>query len=623
MCSINGIYNHSKLKNPYSQIQAMNIKSSHRGPDNSDIYQDPDVILGHNRLSIIDLSKLANQPFISNDKEIVLVFNGEIYNYLELKKKLVNYSFRTSSDTEVLIAAYLEWNLDFVNHLDGMFSFALWDKRTRLFMLGRDKLGIKPLYYSDKNNSIAFSSEIRSLLECELVNRKLNISALHDYLQYSTVHAPNTLVKDVKMLLPGNILIIKDDEYRTYKYWELGSNLNKIEFDKDLANSKIKELFSKAVNKRTMSDVPFGAFLSGGIDSSAIVASASKTCNKQINTFTVTFDNSDYNEAKYAKIIGDKYNTNHTEINLNPEDLLKELPDFLAAVDHPSADGPNTFVVSKAVKKSGVKMVLSGLGGDEIFAGYDIFKRAYNLLDKKWLFSFPPGLRSNLGSLMKLISPTTSVEKIAETINQKRLELPYYYHISRRQLSNKTIAKLLPNYNKQLAFPLEFALDQFENSNIKKLPFLSKVSFLEINTYLQNTLLRDTDQMSMANSLEVRVPFLDIELLEYVISVSDKLKYPHTPKKLFTDSMGDLIPNEIINRKKMGFVLPWDLWMRNELKDFNQSKLNYLCNSGIFNKTAVNDLWKRFMNKDKRVSWSSIWSLVVLSSWIEENEISI
>ena len=445
MCAINGIYQFRHFDDPRGLVLKMNEVSGHRGPDYSDIYTDDDVVLGHNRLSIIDLDAKANQPFISNDNSIVLVFNGEIYNYQSLKAQIKDYTFRTNSDSEVLMAAYIQWGMGFVNHLNGMFAFAIWDKRKKNFILGRDRLGIKPLYYAELNGSLVFASEIRSILNTNILDNKIDRYSLVDYVNYSTVHGPNTIIEGIKSLLPGNLLIVNENEATISKYWDVRKAIKKIEIPGDVSSvhSKIRDSFINAVQARLVADVPIGAFLSGGIDSSLIVAAASNVSIGKINTFSVTFDEQEFNEGEYARLVAKQYNTDHHEINLKASDFLHELPDALSAMDHPSGDGPNSFVVSKAAKDNGITVALSGLGGDELFAGYDIFKRAYGLLEKKWLFSFPPEIRKFFGWGLKMLKPSISSDKIAEIITQKYLELPYYYHINRKCFSEKSVRKLI------------------------------------------------------------------------------------------------------------------------------------------------------------------------------------
>lgn len=620
MCGINGIYNHLSLNDSKSQVVKMNLLSSHRGPDNSGIYEDADLVLGHVRLSIIDLDARSNQPFISQNQQIVLSFNGEIYNFQALKKELEEYPFSTHSDTEVIVAAYLKWGIKFLDKLDGMFAFALWDRSAKQLILARDKMGIKPLYYFEKNNSLVFSSEIRSLLSCAIVERKLNANALQDYLQYSTVHGPDTIVEGVKLLPAGHYYIVKEDELSLHSYWDIRSKYNFQSTSKPIEEIQkdIGGLFNKSVQKRLVSDVSYGAFLSGGIDSSAVVAAASNFSDFPVKTFCVSFENQKFDESRYAQLISDLYSTDHMEIKLSPNDFLKDIPNALLAMDHPSGDGPNSYVVAKAAKAAGVTMALSGLGGDELFAGYDIFHRAFNLLDKKWLFSFPPGVRKFIGILIRAVKPAVSSDKIAEIINQKYLELTYFYPFYRSLFTERDLMKLISFTHLNQAFPFSFAKNHLENL---KMPFLSKVSYLEMNTYMQHVLLRDADQMSMANSLEVRVPMLDSQLVEYVFGVHDRHKLGDTPKQLLVKSLGNLLPSEIVNRPKMGFVLPWEQWMRNELKDFSFSQIEFLKQIDLLNKKEIDVIFNKFQNQDSRVSWAKVWSLVVLSNWLKQNKI--
>ncbi|MBG15169.1 MAG: asparagine synthase (glutamine-hydrolyzing) [Crocinitomicaceae bacterium] len=623
MCGINGIYNHLNLNDPSRQVLNMNSLSSHRGPDHTDIYIDQDVVLGHNRLSIIDLDKRSHQPFICSDKKVILSFNGEIYNFQELKSQLKHYHFITNSDTEVVVAAYKKWGIHFLTKLDGMFAMALWDIEHKKLFLARDTMGIKPLYYYQNNNSVAFSSEIRSLFECDLVPRKLNHGALHDYLNYSTVHSPHTIIDGVFMLKAGCFLQIDENNFSISSYWDIRDSFKK-KLSSENIHESIKTLFLDSVRKRLISDVPFGAFLSGGVDSSAVVAAAARSSSKPVKTFCVSFDDKAYDESNYAKIVADLYQTDHYEIKLTPNEFLKDLPSALQAMDHPSGDGPNSYIVSKAAKSTGVSMVLSGLGGDELFAGYDIFTNALSLIDKKWLFSFPPGVRKFIGLLLMLVKPSISSNKIAEVITQKYLELTYFYPIYRKLFTDKDLNRLISIKVNSLSGPFKIGVNDLSYGETGyDLPFLSKVSYLEMKTYMQNTLLRDADQMSMAHSLELRVPMLDQKLVEFVYGVSDSYKLGALPKELLVNSLGDMLPKTIVNRPKMGFLLPWEGWMRKELRDFNIGALSVLKETSIFNNTEIDEIWNKFMRNDSRVSWSKVWSLVVLGNWLQENKIEI
>ena len=624
MCGINGIYNIRKLDQPELLIANMNLTSKHRGPDFSGVHLDENVALGHNRLSIIDLQEASNQPFHSKDGNLTLVFNGEIYNYLEIKKILKDYDFVTNSDTEVVLAAYEKWGSSCVNHFNGMFAFAIWDKKNSSLFIARDRLGIKPLYYYDNFEQFAFSSEVRSLLTLPFIEKKINEDALVDYLRYATVHAPRTIINGVQCLMPGHYLELNEDGIKITQYWNINLHHSSESYNQtyDQVKARTKDLFFQSVERRLVADVPFGAFLSGGIDSSAVVAAMSEVSTKKVKTFAITFDEAEFSEAKYAQKIADKYDTEHHEIRLKPEDFLKDLPNAISSIDHPSMDGPNSYVVSKATKDAGVTMALSGLGGDELFGGYDIFKRAHSLLDKKWMMSFPLLLRKSLGGTLKIVKPGISSDKIAKTITSKYLELPYYYPVNREVMDDEAIHKLLTFHD----YPENTVHEILEHgigvgTAGAKVPFLSRVSFAEINTYMQNVLLRDTDQMSMAHALEVRVPFLDHQLVEYVYGIRDDFKYPTTPKKLLVESLGELLPSEIVNRPKMGFTFPWEHWMKNELKSYCKEGLDQLKKLNYFEERALDNIWVNFLNGSKKTTWSRVWHLVVLGHWLSANKI--
>ena len=425
MCGINGILGIADSGLAKQKVQAMNIAMKHRGPDDEGFFVNGDVALGHRRLSIIDLSAAGHQPMASFDGRFQIVYNGELYNFKELKFELQRvvsgskesaYFFQTNTDTEVIIAAYARWGEDCVNHFNGMYAFAIWDTLKKELFIARDRLGIKPLYYIYTNNTLAFSSEMRSLLASDLIPKKLDENGLVDFLRYQTVHAPNTIVKGVKMLMPGHYMKSNNGKITIHSYWNLKKNINHASDGKSYAEvcKDVNHLLTKAVERRLIADVPFGAFLSGGIDSSAIVGLMSKVSTEKVKTFSVTFDESEFSESKYAQLIAKKFNTDHHEIILKPKDFLTELPNALKAMDHPSGDGPNTYIVSKATKEAGITMALSGLGGDELFAGYDVFKRSLELNKKAWLNVVPKFVRGAGGTLLTKAKPGVASEKIAE-----------------------------------------------------------------------------------------------------------------------------------------------------------------------------------------------------------------
>jgi asparagine synthase (glutamine-hydrolysing) len=621
MCGINGVYNYQSLTDIENKVKQMNSLTKHRGPDFTDVYLDSTVCLGHNRLAIIDLDSKSNQPFISNDENLVLVYNGEIYNFLELKKQLSkSYKFKTESDTEIIIAAYLQWGISMVAKFNGMFSFALWDKKNEQFFLCRDRLGIKPLYYSEYQESIIFSSSLNAINQYYLTKTSINKDDFVDFLRFGTVHSPNTFLNEIKSLERASYLIASSEETKIVEYWNFFNNSSLINTEQD-PHKKINKLLLDSVDKRMMSDVPFGVFLSGGIDSSILVAAASKVSTKKINTFSIVFKEKSFDERKYSRMMASKYKTNHFELELNPEDILHQIEEPFKFMDHPSVDGINTFFISKQVHEKGYKMAISGAGADELFSGYPVFKNSLELSNKKWLFSFPPQIRRLASKLLYLYKPNLQSEKMGEILNLKLLELSNFYPIFRKIFSDSSIMNLSnQSFNLKSPYSFLWAENEFSfNQRGYKTSFLNKVSALEIETYLQNVLLRDADQMGMANSLEIRVPFLDHSLVEYVLSLSDKLKYPEYSKKLLVDSTKGWIPDEIINRKKMGFVFPWEKWMRNELKIFCEQSINSLEYIPFFDMNYVNTLWVNFLKNKSQVHWLQIWSLVVLGKWTAYN----
>lgn len=624
MCGISGIYGLENLNQPLEILGKMNRALAHRGPDAEGEFSGENVVLGHRRLAIIDLSDRGRQPMHDAANGITLVFNGEIYNYLELRGELSDYPFRTDTDTEVIIAAWCKWGSACLQRFNGMFAIALWDAKKQSLFLARDRMGIKPLYYAYRGNSVIFASEIRAILASGLIPAKMDGDSLVDYLRYQTVHAPHTMVQGISMLQPGHYLLLQDDEVKEVQYW---SPLASYSREASLMNPeqvrmRIAELLFDSVKLRMRADVPFGAFLSGGIDSSTIVALMSRVAGHKVKTFTISFNEADYSESAFAAMIAGKFGSEHHDIRLSASAFVDMLPEALQAMDHPSGDGPNTWLVSKVTREAGITMALSGLGGDELFAGYPVFQRSVQLLDQKWVLNFPKPLRILGASVLRTMRPGVNSQKITELLRQDYLDLEYTYPLSRACYLDHDIRSLLRQsalpenrVARLLAQEVSFGSPGFD------LPFLSRVSHAEIRSYMQNVLLRDTDQMSMAHALEVRVPFLDHRLVEFVYGVADSLKYPHTPKKLLTESLEGLLPKEVINRPKMGFTFPWEIWMKNELFELCDSRLVRLALRPEFEGARIRSLWQDFLKGGKRYGWSRIWPLVVLSNWIEKTGI--
>lgn len=620
MCGINGIYSRIDV-NKQIAIKIMNKSIAHRGPDNDGVYIDDHIALGHTRLSIIDLSSNGNQPMFCSQGRYVLVFNGELYNFKDLKLKL-DYNFRTDSDSEVVLASYIKWGKDCVEKFNGMFAFAVWDKFDKKLFIARDRLGIKPLYYYFNDTTLIFSSEIRSILKSNLVEKRLCEKGLNEYLKFQTVNYPNTIINDVKVLEPGSFVEFKNYKLVCkHKYWM--PSYKKNNYLEDFTYDKVKEtvlnVLTKSVELRMFSDVDFGAFLSGGVDSSALVGLMSRLSNRKIKTFNVTFDDSEFSESKYARLVSKKFDTDHTEINLKPEVFLDYIPNALDDMDHPSGDGPNSWVVSKFTKARGVKMVFSGLGGDELFAGYKSFVRLDRLNNLKFIQNSPFLFKSILSKGVSAFGKGLFEAKVQNLLSLDKYNFKDNYLLTRQSLLNSQLEKIFNSevFDQNINDRININDYGYDNSN-----FLSKVSTAEFETYMNNVLLRDADQMSMAHALEVRVPFLDHNLVDLVLSINDKFKYPKTTKKLLIDSLQGLLPKEVYDRPKMGFTFPWEVWLKNELFSFSDKLIKSLSKRKYFNQTEIENLWLDFCKGSPIVSFSRIWPLIVLEYWLEKNEIN-
>lgn len=620
MCGIAGFTFEEETASCQKGILQMTDAMSHRGPDAQGNWLGESLALGHRRLSIIDLSDSAAQPMEDCSGRYVLVFNGEIYNFREIKAQLQSYPFKSSGDTEMILAAYERWGKDCFSKFNGMFALAIWDRVEKELVLARDRMGIKPLYYYQNNGQLVFASEIRSLLASERVPRKLNTDALEEYLQYYSVNSPRTLVAGVQMLKAGYIAVWKAGNLETHEFWSLakqGQEAIEAPYE-ELCKTNLDKL-SAAVERRLISDVPLGAFLSGGIDSSAIVALMAQSTEQAIHTFSVVFDEEEFDESPYSKMIAQKYKTDHHPIKLSPAYFLEKLPFALDAMDHPSGDGINSYVVSEATKKEGFTVALSGLGGDELYAGYPVFKQFRKIQSYAAIFQVPASLRKVGAGMLGSFAGKAKMGRLQQILQSPNAHFKSIYPLFREICSPDERKALLKVASEAFDFEKIFHTDQLDA--IEQLPLYSQVGIGEMATYTQNVLLRDTDQMSMAHSLEVRVPFFDHEVVEYALSISDKDKEPEYPKKFLVDSLGQLLPREVVFRKKMGFVFPWVEWLRGPLKGLASEKMEGLSRRGIFAEKKLMSYWKDFLKGDPGIYWIKIWLLVVLESWMEKNGI--
>jgi asparagine synthase (glutamine-hydrolysing) len=623
MCGIAGII---ELKGGVADadlVRRMTDAIAHRGPDADGFFVEGSAGLGHRRLSIIDLSAESNQPFYDPAGRYVLVYNGEMYNYEEVKAKMSDYPFRTAGDTEVLLAAYLRWGVDCLRHFRGMYAFCIWDKQERTAFLCRDKMGVKPLYYAVAGDRLLFSSEVRSILSTGVVPRQIDEKALVDYFSDQSIPYPYTVVKGIRQLEAGSWMQIKDGKIEQQRYWDVTNNPIDFEFgDKERVHRRIYELMLQSIRRRLVSDVPVGAFLSGGIDSSAVVGLMAEASSSPANTFNISFEEKAYDESEYAEIIAKKFNTHHTRLLLQPTVFLDELENALDAMDTPSGDGINTYVVSKAISRKGMRVALSGAGGDELFAGYPFFAQYLSLQHRSWIWRFPSPLRSLAATFLTGGRQEGKNGRIGQILRQPSPSIIDVYPLFRQILSPSVIGRLTRlNSGQQLTTAVGEELRRRQRE-IKALPFLSQVSAAEYLGYTQHTLLKDTDQMSMAVSLEVREPFFDQDLVEFVLSVPDCLKNPSYPKSLLVESLKPLLPDEIVFRKKQGFLFPWEIWLRTDLRAFCDRHIRNMADRPFINGGELVSYWNRYLAGDKEVRWSEIWLFVVLEYWLEKNGVS-
>jgi asparagine synthase (glutamine-hydrolysing) len=493
-----------------------------------------------------------------------------------------------------------------------MFAFAIHNISTNETYVVRDRYGMKPLYFSMQKNGCFIASELRALLASEFIPRTLNRAALEEYIETQTVCAPNSLIEHVQLLEAGHYLHFKSNEISKHCYYRLLSDISYELTDQKTSQELLRTTLRESVMQHMRADVPFGAFLSGGIDSSLLVGLMSEVQSEKISTFQISFEEEAFDERKFAQLIAKKFNTNHHEINLSANSFLKDIPAAVAAIDFPSGDGPNTYAVSKAAKEAGITVAISGLGGDELFAGYPVFQYMQSI-EKSFILKLSHPLRKTVSTLLHSFSSNRSLRKKAELLGLKHADLASAFPLVRKVWNaNELLHRKTRHFEIEKNFKFIFE---------KNAPLLNRVSAAEIESYMQHVLLRDSDQMSMAHSLEIRVPFLDHQVVELATHLSNDLKFPTSPKKFLTETFADLLPNEIVNRKKMGFTLPWSVWMKNELKDFTESGFQVLFDQEVVNENVLKTAWNKFLHGNEEKSFISFWHLSVLGHWMKNNQI--
>ncbi len=557
MCGIAGAISFSDGRGSEDAVRKMNARQKLRGPDDEGLDSFGPATFGQRRLSIIDLSADGHQPMSSGNLHIT--FNGEIYNFEEIKKELVakGYSFKTKTDTEVILASYKEWGKESFSKLRGMFAIALYDSRGEELILARDRYGIKPLYYAATQGGLVFASTVVAIKESGLVELHEDEEAKIGFLLFGSVPLPKTTFKEVYSVRAGHYLSFSKNGAKEIKYYEpLTSFLKKISPAKGAAVSRIKELLNESVRLHLISDAPLGVFLSGGIDSSVLAILAAKQREKALDTLSIDFKEYKFSEKKYREGVTARIKSRHKEYLVGREDFESEKENIFAAMDQPTIDGVNTYFVSRAAKEAGLKAVLSGLGSDEIFMGYHYFKRAS-------LFRFVQKLPKILKWPLKLLSLRRSWAKLIYLYEGKGL---INFYLSLRGLFPPAeIAETL-KINESSVWSYIAKLGDFLPTELKNLHPADALSWLEVNFYMANQLLKDTDFMSMRHSIEARVPFLDHVLVEYISSLPVSLKLTARPKELLISAMGRDLPREVWDRPKMGFAFPLGNWLSLDLK---------------------------------------------------------
>ena len=627
----------------------MTAAMRYRGPDEGGFLagdaRAPGLALGMRRLSIIDLAG-GHQPVWNETKDVAVIFNGELYNYRDLRERLslCGHRFATKSDTEILVHAWEEWGEDALAELRGMFAFALLDLRERyatapILFLARDPLGIKPLYYTQTPEGFAFASEVRSLLASGVVPRRLSQDALTAYLLFGSISEPVTLLEGVFSLPPGHRMLLHVPERRrtprARPWWDAAVSpaARDPRKPRDLASAakKLRPLLEDAVNAHLIADVPVGLFLSSGLDSGAIAALAAKA-RGGIESFTLTFPGTAFDEAELARLAAKRLKTKHSEVPLSGESLVARLDEALGALDQPTMDGINTYFVSWAAKEVGLKVALSGLGGDELFAGYQTFAdtpRLSRLIRCAWFVPAP--VRRMTAPLVASLaarqgSPDAGRKAAAAWAYPDTL--PHAYFFARTLFPPGQLERIIePRFRPSTVNADGVTLEptwlgwlEHTADEARKLEPIAGISWLEMRTYMASTLLRDTDTVSMARSLEVRVPLLDTPLVEFVGSLPDRARHqPGVQKALLVQALGDLLPQEILAQRKRTFTLPWEEWLRGPLRARMEASFSDLAPSLVrqLRPGGVPSVWTDFLAG--KTTWSRPWSLYVLNEWCRQH----
>jgi asparagine synthase (glutamine-hydrolysing) len=649
VCGICGFALAAKLSDAAALVRVMTGAMVHRGPDEDGFIacdpRAPGLALGMRRLSIIDIAG-GHQPVWNETRDVAAVYNGELYNYRELRERLTlcGHRFATQSDTEILVHAWEEWGEDCLNEFRGMFAFALLDLRKRfatapVLFLARDPLGIKPLYYTQTSEGFAFASELRALVQAGITSQEISSDAITSYLLFGSISEPVTLLEGVFSLPPGHRLLLYVPDRRRIPrprpWWDPhrspAAKDSKKPSEFSGAAKQLRPLLQDAVRKHLIADVPAGLFLSSGLDSSAIASLAARE-QANIRSFTLSFPGTNYDEAPLARLVAQRCGTNHTEVPLDGEAMIRRLDEAVASLDMPTMDGINTYFISWAAREVGLKVALSGLGGDELFCGYKTFVDTPKLQRLELLAQFVPGpFRRITSPLVRSLgargsSPDAGGKAAAAWLMPSALPHPYFFTrllFPPNELSRLTDPRFRPSTISADGFSLDptwLGWLELVADEARKLQPTGGVSWMEMRTYMASTLLRDTDAVSMSRSLEVRVPLLDTPLVEFVFALPDEARQrAGAQKALLVEALRDILPPEILAQKKRTFTLPWEHWLRGPLRSRIEASLRdiaaplrpHLRTEGVLS------VWNAFLAGD--TTWSRPWSLYVLNEWCRRN----
>ncbi len=628
MCGICGALrlNPNAPKVEQSLIDRMTDSLAHRGPNDRGTWSDDRISLGSRRLSVIDLSTAGHMPMSNEDGTVHIVYNGELYNFRELKEQFKlaeRYSFRSRTDTEVLLRLYEELGIEMSKHLNGMFGIAIWDSRVEKLFLLRDHAGIKPLFYQQDENYFRFGSEIKAIIADQRVVRRPSLQALYDFLTFDYVPGTQTAFEGIHEVQPGHWMSIDSKgNVETQRFWSASWRLDP-SLDEQSASQRAYELMDKAVERQIVADVPVGVLLSGGMDSSTLVALMSRHTSEPIHTYSVGFEDQSFNELPYARIVANQFKTVQREVVVTPEIVKELLPKYLSFVDEPYGDGSAipTYCVCE-IAKDEVVVVLSGEGGDEIFAGYDTHA-AYKA--SSWFGMIPRVIRKGLIAPMVNSLPVSD-KKLSLEFKMKRFiggqdKTPAEAHLwwrivlTEAQKRELLAPELFSQFDAQPS--VRHFLDAYNRSNASET--LSRLMDVDSSVFLPDDLMIKNDRMSMAHSLEARVPLTDTELVEFMSSVPAKLKLPGLRKKnIMRRAMESSLPQTILNKKKVGLEMPYSRWFKKELKDTLLHHLSpqRVAERGLFKPEIINQLIDEHLT-GKRDHGRALWGLLNYAIWLE------